>query len=152
MGSASESDESFRSREQLALVLVAGVAGLGVLAWAGFKAPSTWASASVAVVALAWLLICGRCLRAGVLVSGDRIVITNVFRTHELTRAEIECFTLGRWYAFPYCCIASLRSGRRLPATGIQRPSPAVFQRLGRTEFMVDRLNEILRRGAAPQG
>lgn len=137
----------FRSREQLALILVAGFAGLAVFIWAFLNAPPTGRVLS-ALFAIVWLVVCIRAVRAGVLIVGDQIVIRNVLRTHHLTDAEIDRFVIGRWHVLPFCCIALLKNGRRLPVTGIQRPNPALFRHSGRTDWMLGQLNDALRSGS----
>src|SRR5262245_18980256 len=100
---------------QLVAIIIGTVGGDSVFGVAALNAPTSSAAAIATSIGLAWVTICGRAIRAGVLVRTDDIVVRNVTRSYTLRRSAVAGFYVGRWHFFPYCCMVELRSGKRIP-------------------------------------
>jgi hypothetical protein len=72
------------------------------------------------ILMIAFLIPALRCPRSGVVVTSGSVMVRNILKTHVLRWDEVERFELTRYDPWPKVGVAILKSGRRIPMTGVQ--------------------------------
>lgn len=72
------------------------------------------------VLMIAFLVPALRCPRSGVVSTSSNLIVRNILKTHIFRWDEVERFELTRYDPWPKVGVAVLKSGRRVPMTGVQ--------------------------------
>jgi hypothetical protein len=138
-------EELFRSRQQVTIAVVFGIAVAAVGVGTAGEARSTAGAVFQAVgcVALAALLIVA-IGRSGLWASRTGVRIRNPFSTSVVAWAEIRTFRIGRRGLLGAVCRVDLVDGSSKSAFAIQVPNLSLGRPDTKEGAMVARLNELL--------